>query len=586
MKNEKLPMMPVARNAGILAATLNLRAPRPRSYSVRRFSAYLFVAACTSLLNAAESPSTVSAASLLARTKILASDEFEGRAPGSAGEEKTVNYLVAEFKKLGLEPGNPNGTYIQDAALVGITSKPTLTFDVGGTRIGMQPVNDYVAFSSRVTPRVEAKASEVVFVGYGVVAPEFGWDDYKGLDVRGKTVVMLINDPPVADAKTGKLDPNVFGGPAMTYYGRWTYKYEIAAQKGAAACLIVHETAPAAYPFGVVVSSWTRENFEIRQPDNNAGHLALSGWLTLEAAKKLMAAGGKDFEALKQAAVTRQFRPVALGAQASFAIENSIRNVESRNVVARLTGSDSQLRNEYVIYNAHWDHLGRDERLKGDQIYNGAADNAAGVAVLLEIARAMKALPSAQQPKRTVLFLAVTAEEKGLLGSRYYAQNPLYPLNRTVAAINMDGANQFGRTSDLEVIGFGASTIDEVGLAVAKEQGRVVRPDSHPERGSYYRSDHFEFAKVGVPAYYPKAGKQFIGQPADYGEKKVTEYVANDYHQVSDEVKPDWTFEGAAQDTEFLLKLGLRIANNPTWPEWKPGNEFKARRDAMLNASK
>jgi Zn-dependent M28 family amino/carboxypeptidase len=540
------------------------------------------VAFCCSILPAAETAPRISAASLLARTKVLASDEFEGRAPGSAGEEKTVNYLVAEFKTLGLQPGNPNGTYIQDAALVGITSKPTLSFNVGGKKMPMEHINDYVGFSSRVTPRVESKDSEVVFVGYGVVAPEFGWDDFKDVDVRGKTVVMLINDPPIVDSKTGQLDPKMFGGLAMTYYGRWTYKYEIAAAKGAAACLIVHETAPAAYPFGVVVSSWTRENFEIRRPDKNASHIALSGWLTLDAAQKLLSAGGHDFAALKKAAVTRDFRPVPLGAKASFSIENSMRNVESRNVVALLPGSDAKLRNEYVIYNAHWDHLGRDDRLKGDQIYNGAADNAAGVAVLLELAQAMKALPAAQQPKRSVLFLAVTAEEKGLLGSRYYAQNPLYPLNRTVAAINMDGANQFGRTSDLEVIGFGASTIDDIALAVAKDQGRTVRPDSHPERGSYYRSDHFEFAKVGVPAFYPKSGKQFIGQAADFGEKKVAEYIAKDYHQVSDGVKADWTFEGAAQDTEFLLQIGLRIANANSWPEWKPGNEFKAKRDAML----
>jgi Zn-dependent M28 family amino/carboxypeptidase len=403
------------------------------------------------------------------------------------------------------------------------------------------------------------------------------------VDVRGKTVVMLINDPPVIDPRTGKLDPGIFGGLGMTYYGRWTYKYEMAAQKGAAACLIVHETAPAAYPFGVVVSSWTRENFEIRRPDRNAGHVALSGWLTLDAATNLIAAGGRDFATLKKAAATREFRPVPLGASASFAVENTLRDVASRNVIALLPGSDATLRNEYVIYNAHWDHLGRDERATGDQIYNGAADNAAGVAVLLELARAMQALPPARKPKRSVLFLSVTAEEKGLLGSRYYAQHPLYPLKRTVAVINMDGANQFGRTSDLEVVGFGASTIDDVGAIVAQEQGRVVRPDSHPERGSYYRSDHFEFAKVGVPGYYPKAGKQFIGEAADFGEKQVAEYIAKDYHRVTDEVKPDWTFAGAAQDAEFLLQVGLRIANGSRWPEWKPGNEFKARRDAMLN---
>ena len=545
---------------------------------VVRFGFFLLFAAT---LGAAEAPANSAAARILARTKVLASDEFEGRAPGSAGEEKTVAYLTDEFRKLGLVPGNPNGTFLEDVELVGITSTPSLAFTVGGHPLPMENINDFVGSTSRVVPHVEAHDTEVVFVGYGVVAPEYSWDDYKGVDVRGKTVIMLVNDPPVTDA-SGKLDPKIFGGNAMTYYGRWTYKYEIAAEKGAAACLIVHETVPAAYPFGVIVTSRSRENFEIRTPDKNAGHVAMEGWLTHDAAKKLFGAAGKDFDVLKKQALSREFRPVPLGAKASFSIDSTLRNVDSRNVVALLPGADPKLRNEYVIYTAHWDHLGRDPRLKGDQIYNGAADNAAGVALLLEIAQAMKALPPAQQPRRSVLFLSVTAEEKGLLGSRYYAQNPLYPLNRTLAVINIDGTNPFGRTADLEVVGFGASTIDEIGIEVAREQGRDVRPESNPERGSFYRSDHFEFAKVGVPAYYPKAGKRFIGQAADFAEKKANEYIAHDYHQVSDEVKPDWTFEGAAQDAEFLVQVGLRIADGAHWPEWNPGNEFKAKRDAML----
>lgn len=530
----------------------------------------------------AASAEAISAASILARTKTLSSDAFEGRGLGSPAEEKTVAYLVNEFKRLGLEPGNPNGTFFQDVPLVGITSRPTLSFDVGGQPLAMTPINDYVGPTSRVTPHVEVKASEVVFVGYGIVAPEFGWDDFKGVDVRGKTIVVLVNDPPVVDAATGKLDPKFFGGMAMTYYGRWTYKYEIAAAKGAAACLIVHETGPAAYPFAVVINSRSRENFEIRSPDGNAGRVAMEGWLTLDATKRLFTASGKDFDALKRDALRRDFRPVSLGAKASLTIDNELRNVDSKNVVAKLPGTDPQRRDDYVIYTAHWDHLGRDPKLSGDQIYNGAVDNASGVAVLLELAQAFKALPPNQQPKRSILFLSVTAEEKGLLGSRYYAENPLYPLNRTLAVINMDGANQFGRTSDMATIGFGASTLDDVGIAVAKSQGRDMHAEEHPERGSYYRSDHFEFAKVGVPAYYPKSGKLFIGKPADFGEKLVQDYIANHYHKVTDEVRPDWTFEGAAQDTEFLLQVGLRVANDDTWPEWKPGNEFKARRDAMM----
>jgi Zn-dependent M28 family amino/carboxypeptidase len=531
-----------------------------------------------------EAPATagISAASILARTRVLSSDEFEGRAPGSAGEEKTVAYLVGEFKKLGLQPGNPDGTYLQNVPLVGITSTPTLTFSLDGRTLPMENINEFVGPTSRLVPHVGARDTDVVFVGYGVVAPELGWDDYKGLDVRGKTVVMLINDPPVIDPATGQLDPKVFGGKAMTYYGRWTYKYEIAAAKGAAACLIVHETGPAAYPFAVIIGSRSRENFEISTPDRNAGHVAMEGWLTVEAARKLFTASGKDYDALKAAAARRDFSPVSLGAKASFTIENTLRNVASKNVVALLPGADPAHRNEYLVYTAHWDHLGRDDRLKGDQIYNGAADNAAGVAVLLELAQAFIALPSGQRPKRSILFLAVTAEEKGLLGSRYYAQEPLYPLTQTLADINMDGANQFGPTSDMRTIGFGASTLDDIGTAVATAQGRTMLPDANPERGSYYRSDHFEFAKVGVPSYYPKSGNLFIGQPAGFGEKIQQDYIANDYHKVSDEVKAGWTFEGAAQDTEFLLQVGLRVASGDPWPEWKPGNEFKARRDAML----
>ncbi|MEO7598267.1 MAG: M28 family peptidase, partial [Opitutus sp.] len=392
---------------------------------------------------------------------------------------------------------------------------------------------------------------------YGVVAPEFGWDDFKNIDVKGKTVVVLINDPPVVDSATGQLDEKMFGGKRMTYYGRWTYKYDIAAEKGAIACLIVHETAPAAYPFAVLIGSRSRENFEIQTPDNNASHVAMEGWLTHDAAKRLFAATGHDYDLLKQTAARRDFRPVALGAKASFVITSEIRNVQSKNVVAKITGIDPKLKNEYVVYSAHWDHLGRDSRLQGDQIYNGAADNAAGTAVLLEIAQAFKALPAAEQPKRSILFLSVTAEEKGLLGARYYVQQPLYPLKKTLANINMDGANQFSATSDMVAIGNGASSIDDIGVAVAQSQGRTMLPEKHPEHGSYYRSDHFEFAKVGVPAYYPKAGTQFIGKPADFGEKLIQDYLANDYHKVTDEVRPEWTFEGAEQDTEFLMKVGL-----------------------------
>jgi Zn-dependent M28 family amino/carboxypeptidase len=534
---------------------------------------------------AADPSPAISAANILAHTKILSSDEFEGRAPGSAGEEKTVAYLVTELKKLGLSPGNPDGTFIQNVPLVGISSTPTLSFTLDGRTLAMENINDFVGPSSRLVPQVGAKDTDVVFVGYGVVAPEFGWDDYKGVDVKGKTVVMLINDPPITTAD-GALDPKFFGGKAMTYYGRWTYKYEIAAAKGAAACLIVHETAPAAYPFAVITGSRARENFEISAPDLNAGNVAMEGWLTLDAARKLFTASGKDYDRAKAAAVRSDFQPVTLGAKATFNVDNLLRPVASKNVVALLPGADPQLRGEYVIYTAHWDHLGRDDRLPGDKIFNGALDNASGVAQVLELARAFTGLPADQRPKRSLVFLFVTAEEKGLLGSRYYAsQDPLYPLTKTLANINIDGSNMFGPTSDMATIGFGASTIDDIGIAVAAAQGRDMKPEARPENGSYYRSDHFEFAKVGVPSYYPKNGRSFIGQPADFADKNINDYIANRYHKVTDELQPDWTFEGAAQDTVFLLQVGWRIANGDTWPEWKPGNEFKAKRDAMMKSA-
>ena len=522
-----------------------------------------------------------SAARILERTRTLSSDEFEGRAPGTPGEEKTVAWLAQEFARLGLQPGNPDGTWVQNVPLVGITSVPSLAFELDGRTLPMEPVNDYIGYTTRVTEHVATKEAETVFVGYGVVAPEYGWDDYKGVDVRGKVVVMLVNDPPVTKAD-GTLDDAMFRGQAMTYYGRWTYKYEIASARGAAGCLIVHETGPAGYPFAVLVGSNTRENFTIAAPDGNASHVAFSGWLTVDGARKLFTAAGLDYDTAKAAAARADFRPVTLPAKASFTIDATLRNVASRNVAALLPGSDPARRDEYLVYTAHWDHLGRDERLPGDQIYNGAADNAAGTAVLVELAQAFAALPPAQRPKRSILFLAVTAEEKGLLGSNYYASNPLYPLAQTVANINMDGANQFGRTEDLVVIGSGATTIEDVAAGIAAEQGRSLSPDPRPQVGSYYRSDHFEFAKVGVPAFYGRAGRRFIGQPPDFAEKQVDDYIAHRYHQVGDEVQPDWTFEGAAQDSALLFELGRRLADDATWPEWKPGNEFKARRDAML----
>ena len=527
----------------------------------------------------------IDAAGLLKHIQTLSSDEFEGRAPGSPGEEKSVAYLTDQFRRLGLKPGNPDGTYIQSVPLIGFSTKAKGTLRIGAKTISLNDPERWVAVSRRSPGPVDVLDSEVVFVGYGVVAPEYGWDDYKGLDVRGKTLVMLVNDPPVVDKNDpSKLDDNSFRGKAMTYYGRWTYKYEIGAEKGAAAVLIVHDTVPAGYPYEVVKGSWGRENFDIPSPDGNRGRAAIEGWIHLDTAKRLCELAGKDFDALKRLASKSDFKPIPLAARAEFHAEMPARKVASRNVVAKLEGSDPKLKNEYVVYTAHWDHLGRDTTLTGDQIYNGAADNASGVAALLEIAKALAALK--EPPKRSILFLAVTAEEQGLLGSKYYATHPLYPLESTLADINMDGINLWGRAKDIQVVGKGLSTLEDLFENVAHAHERVVTPDAEPEKGIFYRSDHFEFAKLGVPAIYLKAGTDLIGKPAGFGKRKRDEYVKNDYHKVSDEVKPDWDLSGGVDDARLLAELGLNIASLDKYPEWKAGAEFKARREAMLKAKR
>jgi Zn-dependent M28 family amino/carboxypeptidase len=523
---------------------------------------------------------------VLAHIRTLASDAFEGRGPGTPGEEKTVAYLVGQFKAMGLKPGNPDGRYVQDVPLVGFQATSTAgTIGIGPATISLRSQDDWIAVSRRFREtEVKVDDSDVVFVGYGVVAPEYGWNDYKDVDVRGKTVVMLINDPAVpAPSHPGQLDPAVFKGRAMTYYGRWTYKYEMASEKGAAAALIIHETGPAGYPYAVVAGSWGRENFDIPTADGNASRVAVEGWLTLDKARELFQAAGQDLDAIKKTAVSRSFRPVDLHAKVSFRVRNEVREVKSRNVVARLEGSDPKLKDDYVVYTAHWDHLGRDPKLVGDQIYNGAADNASGVAAMLEVARGFSRLN--QPPRRSILFLAVTAEEKGLLGAKYYATHPLYPLAGTAADLNMDVVNLWGRTEDVISVGLGNTTLDDLLTESAKAQGRVVGPDAEPEKGMFYRSDHFEFAKQGVPALNLKGGMSYVGKPADYGKARRDEYTQKDYHKVSDEVKPDWDLSGAVDDLRLLFEVGYRVAQGDAMPEWKPGTEFKGVRDAMLKSS-
>ena len=524
----------------------------------------------------------ITADRLFAHIKVLASDEFEGRAPSTRGEELSVAYLTKEFKSFGLKPGNPDGTYVQDVPLFGILSTPESHVTVGGKTMDLVPKQDYVAWTIRPVPEVKVTNSDVVFVGYGVIAPEYGWDDYKGVDVKGKTIVMLVNDPAVPDpSDPSKLDPNMFKGNAMTYYGRWTYKYEIASKLGAAAAVIIHETGPAGYPFEVVVGSNTHENFDIQTPDRNASQVPVRSWIPYATAEKIFSAAGQDLAALKKRATTKDFYPVNLNAKWSFDIHTKFREVRSKNVVARVEGSDPKLRDEYVVFTAHWDHLGKDPSLKGDQIYNGAVDNASGCAGLLELAHAYAQLTPA--PKRSILFLSVTAEEKGLLGSKYYAANPLYPLNKTLADLNMDSMNMWGKTRDMVIVGLGNSTLDDIARQVADQQGgRTLNPDPHPERGGFYRSDHFEFAKQGVPALDIHPGTDYIGKPANFGHDKAEEYTTNDYHKVTDEPKPGWDLAGEVQDMRLLFDVGLDVANGKKFPEWKPGTEFQAKRDASM----
>ena len=518
---------------------------------------------------------------LLAHIKILASDEFEGRAPGTKGEELSVNYVTDQFKQIGLKPGNPDGSYTQEVPLIGIKSAPEMSFTIGDRTTELKFPDDFVASSAHLQSKIKIDNSGVVFVGYGIAAPEYGWDDYKDVDVRGKTIIMLINDPPIPDPKdSSKLDDKIFKGKAMTYYGRWTYKYEIAAQKGAAAAVIIHETEPAAYPYSVVKTSWAKENYEIDNPNKNMDTVAVRSWITLDVAKKLLVDCGQDFDALKKNAISKEFRPVALSAKASIDIKQTLRPFKSHNIIGKLEGGDPKYQGACVIYTAHWDHLGRHPELQGDQIFNGAIDNASGVASVIQLAAAFTKLNP--PPKRSVLFMATTAEEAGLLGAKFYAEHPLYPLEKTLADINIDTVNAWGKTRDIEDLSDNNSSLDEMLAAAAQRNGRVMTPNSQPEKGSFYRADHFEFSKLGVPSLYTGGGKDFIGKPADFGRQKKDDYTAHHYHQVSDEVDPNWDLSGAVQDVDLLFEVGYQIANDGKFPEWKPGTEFKAKRDEML----
>ena len=494
--------------------------------------------------------------------KTLASDEFEGRLPTTAGEKKTLDFLVSEFKRLGLEPGNGD-SYLQAVELMEITADPNMTMTIGDHTFDYK--TDMVAGSKREQDVVTLTDSELVFVGYGIHAPEYDWNDYEGLDVAGKTVVILVNDPGFENPQGGK-----FQGTTMTYYGRWSYKYEEASRQGAAGAIIVHETAPASYGWSVVANSWSGPQYGLVSPDNGASRVAVEGWLTLEAASRVFADAGLNFEEEKAKAMQGPYS-VPLDQNMSVTVKNTYQASTSYNVLATLPGSEKP--DEHVIYTSHWDHLGKDESLEGDQIYNGAHDNATGTAAALVMAEAFSKLTPA--PKRSVSFLIVTAEEQGLLGSKYYADNPIIPLDKTVANINMDAMNVLGKTKDIAVIGMGKSDLEEELTIAANRQGRTVTQEDRPEAGYYYRSDHFSFAKVGVPALYAKGGSEPFDEETAKYRKRTSVIVTGCYHQVCDKFRDDWDLSGISQDTQLLMEVGYLVANKDSWPQWRETSEFQ-----------
>jgi Zn-dependent M28 family amino/carboxypeptidase len=521
-------------------------------------------------------PPQISQATLATVTQILSSDEYEGRAPTTPGEEKTVRLISERFRAAGLQPGN-KGSWFQEVPLVETTATPTALRITGGNApLTFQYRTDMVANSYQVQPRIALENSDIVFVGYGINAPERGWNDYEGVDVRGKTVVILVNDP---DWQTKELKGS-FNGRAMTYYGRWTYKYEEAARQGAAAALIVHETEPASYGWNVVQSSWTGPQYNMDDPNNHMDQSKVIGWITRDAAGRLFAGSGLDFGQLSQAAKQKGFRAVPLKSKASVSLTQAIKRQKSRNVVGLLPGTSRP--NEYVIYTAHWDHLGRcDADMTGDDICNGALDNATGTAGLIALAEAHV---KAGRPERSIIFLAVTAEESGLLGSRYYGENPIFPHAQTVGGINMDGLNVMGNTRDLIVIGRGKSELEDYFNRAARDMQLTVKNEPTPEAGYYYRSDHFSLAKFGVPMLYAEGGEDLVNGGIAAGSAAAADYRANRYHQPSDEYDPRWDWSGAIRDLQIYYRIGRELAEGDAWPNWYQGDEFRGIRDRSRGA--
>ena len=518
----------------------------------------------------------ITEAALAAPVRFLAADLLEGRAPGSRGDELARAYLASGLEALGFSPGAADGTFQQRFEMVGIKTRAPArwTFSGGSAAVELAWWDDYIAETGLQEARAGVRDAELVFVGYGIQAPEHDWDDFKGADLAGKVLVMLNNDPDWDDA--------LFAGRTRLYYGRWTYKYESAARQGAAGVVIVHTTPSAGYPWQVVQTSWSGEKFEL--PAGDEPRLAVRAWATEAATRRLLAAAGQDLDALVARARSRDFRPVPLGIRTSLRLAAELRRVETGNVLALLPGRDPARSGEVVVFTAHHDHLGVGRPdARGDAIYNGAIDNATGCAQLLGVAQAFVALP--ERPRRSILFAFVAAEEQGLLGSQYYAEHPTFPPGRIAAVVNFDAGNVFGRTRDVSDIAYGRSSLDRVIDAVAARQGRVVTGDTMPDRGFFYRSDQFNFARLGVPALYVDGGRDFVGKDADFGRTMQERYEATCYHQPCDQVGADWDLAGLVDDARLGFLCGLAIAEADALPTWNPGDEFAAARESALSAA-
>jgi Zn-dependent M28 family amino/carboxypeptidase len=523
--------------------------------------------------------SAVDAERMLASIRELSSDAFGGRDPMSEGERLTLDFIETRFREMGLVPLFGD-SYLQAVEMVSIEADPStvrMTFHMDGKDRLVRYQDEMVAGTTRAVPESQVETSEIIFVGYGIVAPEYGWNDYADVDVTGKTVLILINDPGFATQ-----DPSLFKGNAMTYYGRWTYKFEEAARQGAAAAIIIHDTAPAAYGWEVVRNSWSGPQFQLHRDNDNMDRAAIESWIQKDVAEELVEASGLDLAELEQAALSPEFKAVELGSTLDASVQNHIIRSQSYNAGAMLPGSSRP--EELFIYTAHWDHLGTDSLVAEgeDGIYNGAVDNASGISALIELGYSFAALPRA--PARSVAFLAVTAEESGLLGSSFYADHPPVPMRNTVGGINIDSMMVYGPTNDIVVVGYGSSELEDILINKAGEQDRFVKPEEHPERGGYYRSDHFNFARKGVPMLYAKGGSEHRELGPDYIKDKGAEFLKNRYHTALDEVGDDWDLRGAAEDVGIYFRIGLQVADSEKWPEWYEGNEFRPTRENSLQS--